>query len=327
MNLQNLATKNKDLSDHLQSLEIQIHENTIEDIVKKLRKAVVDELLGNETDEYQSFLSHEQLSMQAQRFLRNGEFMGEIGDLMVKALCNILQTPIILFTSVKDLPIIVCTPTHSPLKEVEFIYLTYNQYGQGHYDLALYAGGNEPQHSGIKRRFCSCASRRPIKGLPCCQDPSLKSYTTRCPCYNQQLACTAACNCCGCKNEFGTRPVETSGEPARKRRKHDTQVQPLKGIPGTDFAQRKGATIKTGSCSILEVFVTVAILHHLYGQQLDKSDIDPDEVHKLYTAVVYTVNVLNLNVPIFPRTLNEVHAMCTQFSKKQTFYSSVYFIP
>ena len=35
MNLQNLATKNKDLSDHLQSLEIQIHENTIEDIVKK----------------------------------------------------------------------------------------------------------------------------------------------------------------------------------------------------------------------------------------------------------------------------------------------------
>ena len=327
VNLQNLASKSKDLSDHLQSLGIQVHEDSVQDIIKKLRKAVVDELLGNNTAEYQSFLSHEQLSTQAQRFLKDGKFMGEVGDLMIKALCNVLQTPIILFTSVKGLPIIVSTPTHNPLKEVEFIYLAYNQYGPGHYDLALYAGGNEVESSSCKRHFCSCASRRPIKGLPCCQDPSLKAYSTRCPCYNKQLACTAACNCVGCKNEFGSRPMERCGEPGRKRRRHDTQGQPLKGIPGIEFAQHKGAPIKTGSCSILEIFTTVAILHHLYGQQLDTNDIDPDEVHQLYTAIVYTVNVLNLNIPIFPRTLNEVYSMCTQFSKKQTFYSAVYFIP
>ena len=165
----------------MQSLGIQVHEDSVQDIIKKLRKAVVDELLGNNTAEYQSFLSHEQLSTQAQRFLKDGEFMGEVGDLMIKALCNVLQTPIILFTSVKGLPIIVSTPTHNPLKEVEFIYLAYNQYGPGHYDLALYAGGNEVESSSCKRHFCSCASRRPIKGLPCCQDPSLKAYSTRCP--------------------------------------------------------------------------------------------------------------------------------------------------
>lgn len=100
--------------------------------------------------------------------------------------------------------------------------------------------------------------------------------------------------------------METSGEPVCKRRRHDTQEQPLKGIPGIEIAQLKGAPIKTGSCSILETFTTVAILHHLYGQELNENDIDPDEVHQLYTAVVYTVNVLNLNVPIFPGTLNEV---------------------
>lgn len=121
--------------------------------------------------------------------------------------------------------------------------------------------------------------------------------------------------------------MEMCGEPGRKRRRHDTQGQPLKGIPGIEFAQRKEVPIKTGSCSILEIFTTVAILHHLYGQQPDINNIDPDEVHQLYTTIVYTANVLNLNIPIFTRTLNEVYAMCTQFSKKQTFYSAVYFIP
>lgn len=328
VNLQHLATKSKDLSDHLQSLGIQVCEDGVPNIIKKLRKSVVDELLGSNTTEYQSFLSHEQLPTQAQRFLRDGEFMGEIGDLMVKALCNVLQTPIILFTSVKDMPIIVCTPTHNPLKEVDFIYLAYNQYGPGHYDVALYGGGNETQGTSRKRQFCSCASRRPIKGLPCCLDPTLKSYSTRCPCYNKQLACTTACNCVGCKNEFGSRPVVAgSDQPARKRRRHDTQEQPLKGIPGVDFAKRKGALIKTGSCSSLELFTTAAILRHIYGQELDTSDIDPDKVHQLYTAVVYTVNVLNLNIPIFPRTLNEVYGMCVQFSKKLAFYSAVHFVP
>ena len=116
VNLQKVASKSKDLADQLQSLGIQVSKDSIQDIIKKLRKAVVDELLGNNTAEYQSFLSQEQLSTEAQHFLKDGEFMGEVGDLMIKALCNVLQTPIILFTSIKGLPIIVSTPTHNPLK-------------------------------------------------------------------------------------------------------------------------------------------------------------------------------------------------------------------
>ena len=93
--------------------------------------------------------------------------------------------------------------------------------------------------------------------------------------------------------------METSGEPAHKRRKHDIQVQPLKGIPGIDFAQCKGATIKTGSCSILEVFTTVAILLYITCMDSNWTEViyyEPDEVHKLYTAVVHTVNVIILYV-------------------------------
>lgn len=121
---------------------------------------------------------------------------------MITALANVLQTPVVLFTSADGLPIIVTKPTHNPLKDVELIYLAYNQYGPGHYDLAVYSGDSEGSTSR-RRNFCSCASRRPINGTTCCQDPALRAYSTRCPCYNQQLACTAACNCVGCKNEFG----------------------------------------------------------------------------------------------------------------------------
>ena len=146
--------------------------------------------------------------------------------------------------SVKDMPIIVCTPTHNPLKEVDFICLAYNQYDPGHYDVALYGGGNETQGTSRKCHFCSCASRRPIKGLSCCLDPTLTSYSTRCPCYNKQLACTTACNCVECKNEFGSRPVVAgSDQPAHKQRRHNAWEQLLKGIPRVDFAKCKGALI------------------------------------------------------------------------------------
>lgn len=57
VNLQKVASKSKDLADQLQSLGIQVSKDSIQDIIKKLRKAVVDELLGNNTAEYQSFLS------------------------------------------------------------------------------------------------------------------------------------------------------------------------------------------------------------------------------------------------------------------------------
>ena len=49
------------------------------------------EWLGDHSQEYQSFLTRAQLVGEAHRFLENGEFAGELGDLVLTGLANVLQ--------------------------------------------------------------------------------------------------------------------------------------------------------------------------------------------------------------------------------------------
>lgn len=58
----------------------------VKHLTAKLREAVVQEWLGENTLYYQSFLTHQQLQVEAHRFLRDGEFAGDIGDLVLPAL-------------------------------------------------------------------------------------------------------------------------------------------------------------------------------------------------------------------------------------------------
>lgn len=76
----------------------------IDDMIKTLRKAVVQEWLGEHSESYQSFLTGQQLQAEADRFLRMGEFSGDMGNLMLLALSNIPQMPIVVFTSIQNLP-------------------------------------------------------------------------------------------------------------------------------------------------------------------------------------------------------------------------------
>lgn len=43
-------------------------------------------------------------------FLESGHFEGELGDLMVLTLANVLNIPIVLFTSVPNMPVLCVTP-------------------------------------------------------------------------------------------------------------------------------------------------------------------------------------------------------------------------
>lgn len=79
----------------------------------KLREAVVNEWMGEHTSEYQAFLTSDQLKAEADRFLTSGQFSGELGDLVLLALANVLATPLFLFTSVPSLPTLTVMPTHA----------------------------------------------------------------------------------------------------------------------------------------------------------------------------------------------------------------------
>lgn len=87
----------------------------IDDMIKALRKAIVQEWLGERSESYQSFLTGQQLQAEADQFLRMGEFSGDVGDLVLLALSHVLQMPIVVFTLIQNLPIIVQHPTTDSL--------------------------------------------------------------------------------------------------------------------------------------------------------------------------------------------------------------------
>ena len=102
--------------------------DSIHRIVELLRQAVVAEWLGEYSHEYTSFLAPAQLEREAERFLLSGEFSGDLGDLVVTALSNVLHSPIILFTSIDNLPLLVVTPTNTIMENPQPIHLTFTQY-------------------------------------------------------------------------------------------------------------------------------------------------------------------------------------------------------
>ena len=99
------------------------------DIVRSLRSAVVAEWTGEHSSQYQSFLTVHQLNEVAENYLH-------MSELILPALYNILSTPIVLFTNIDNLPIIVQYPTNTNNFNTETIYLTFDQLG-AHYGVAI----------------------------------------------------------------------------------------------------------------------------------------------------------------------------------------------
>ena len=51
----------------------------------------------------------------------DGQFAGGLGDLMVLTLANILNTPITLFTSIENMPLLCVTPTTQAADTTHFL--------------------------------------------------------------------------------------------------------------------------------------------------------------------------------------------------------------
>lgn len=139
-----LESGNADLRNILDGLGIHSHQPLIE-IASDLRRGVVKEWIGEHSKDYQQFMTEGQLLTQAEQFLQDGVYSLDIGDLAITALSNMLQSPIVLFTSKLNQPIHIQNPTYSPLRSSNPIYLAYLQIGSGHYDAVIC--GNEDQTS------------------------------------------------------------------------------------------------------------------------------------------------------------------------------------
>ena len=316
----------------LQHMSIDPKEQSNDDIVCLLRKAVVDEWLGDNTGNYQAFLTSDQLHKQARSFLKNGTFAGDIGDLVVQALANVLKSPIVVFTSVENMPTIVITPPHVVIENAQPLHLAYNAHGPGHYDAAVWVSPDtQPEELSEEAALpqqpaCSCG-RKSTKGTPC--SLQLNIYTTRCPCYNLQSGCNHKCRCKNCQNPYGIRLVPAERPSTGSKRKYEAhrwQKQSLKGTKAMKFMDEVDVPVKTGTFSTTETLLVSAIIQNIYNSdpQITLYEIDSLMVHSTYNTVRKVAEALNLQLPIHERLVNEIVQMCQSYFQRYDLFDRMH---
>lgn len=301
----------------------------VKELARVLRHATVAEWLGENSPHYQSFLTHDQLREQAQQFLRDGEYCSDIGDLVLPALVNTLSLPITVFTSAENMPVLTLLPISSIPSDSHPLFIAYNQDGSGHYDAvcpldAIQDRENIQQvQSQVER--CTCG-RNSSKGVSCAY--SLYHYSTKCPCFKAEKACSSMCRCKGCKNPHGQRPdVDKSharGAQKRKRDRHDSQAHPLRGKKTAKFMNETSEEMTTGTMSDFEYLLISAIIHYSYPEAEDWTDVDSFNTHiivKTFEAIRNIAQLMNMQLPMFKRNQEEIEKALKHYkSQFDVFY-------
>ncbi len=197
-------------------LSMGLPEDKLDDmyiIAKLLRRLVVREWQEN-TDNYQGYTLVDVCS-EASNYLADGEFSGDIGDLMVRTLLNILAIRITIFTSVENMPVLCVTPAFNCDTSVP-LYLTYVQAGAGHYDYAV-PSVTSSTTTIVQTHRCTCGRKPTGSIVGVC-------VSSRCPCNRRLQPSTSACRCKNCDNQIGKTPSPLT---SRRRQLHDAQRQPL----------------------------------------------------------------------------------------------------
>ena len=282
--------ENSNLTTYLKSIGIKT-EMSNEDKINVLRQLIVQEFTGPNRHLYEPFMitsTTDSYDTEAQKFLRPGHYDSELGNCVPLAMSNILQIPLVIFTSMENYPITQVIPRTRVLSEV-LIYLAYNHGDSGHYNLAVEvtraqsnsstteSTGKEPdKHLQVEvdvpsqhEAGCSCgrgAAGKTGKSEFC------KYYKSRCPCFRNLRSCNSKCSCRSCANPFGRKAQENGifGPLPRKRQKQDLQQD----IKQTDKGYMEKKTEEPIATSWLEdeLYVIEALFVYLL---VTRQDIKP----------------------------------------------------
>jgi len=128
-----LISNNDNLSnlekDSLKSRGIDTSLN-IDSLSVRLRELVVNEWKQNELF-YQDFAPRIVINQEAEKFLSLGYHHGDLADTMILALANIMQSTIIVFSSIECHPVFCITPRVQTIS-IPFM-VAFTQFGSGHY--------------------------------------------------------------------------------------------------------------------------------------------------------------------------------------------------
>lgn len=315
---------NVDLERILLGIGIQHHDSLVQ-IASALRLGVVKEWTGDHSKEYQKFMTEDQLHTQAEAFKQEGVYSLDIGDLAIAALSNMLQSPVVLFTSRLNQPLHIQYPTYSSVVSPNPIYVAFLQVGPGHYDAVVQSYEDRESYQAVDiASGCNCGRKSSFKGSAC--SFSLNHYSSRCPCYNGQRSCSQVCKCKGCINSFGTRSevVTVNLGQKRKRVAFDSQTTQLKGKRTVMFMEAVGEPVLIGGFSRMEFLVFCSIFQN---QMVDKSDwtslqsLNHQEVLAMYDSILELVKTLRLDLALFKRTITDIEKLVKNTSFKWEVFS------
>ena len=152
------------------------------------RQVFVSELTGQRERHYKDFTTDVDYSEEAKKYLNDGYYDSQLGNLMPLAMAEALESNFILFRTDDVQPLFVtpqCVSIHRT------IFLVYDPQGSGHYDAALTYQSTHalPKSKPIK---CSCGVNRKEASHSCCKQVH---YASRCICLKAGNPCTDFCRC------------------------------------------------------------------------------------------------------------------------------------
>ena len=295
----------------MKSLPVNI-EDSVDVISFALRNLLCQEWLVNQ-GRYEDYVSStDDFQEEASKFLANGFFTSSLGDVVVPALSNALHIPIIMITSITNMPLIHFKPcsyaVFTPL------IVAFNQYGAGHYDAVQFHSGSSDRVS-ILPSNCRCGVN--IKGGSTRKCVNSTNYRSRCPCLNNSTHCSSLCKCKNCDNPHGKKST-TISHPivSRKRQRHQLNSYKLKS---STFMIERDEVISKGEWSLFENILVSVIVNRL---QSIKGSARFEDVHAIYHKIVKLATYYKLGIPISFRSMSGIIQKIQQQKKHQEYLNS-----
>ena len=300
----------KDIEQVLLGLGVpRVSLNDVEYLQRLLRTLMVNEWQEH-TDNYQGYLT-EDLAPHSETFLQSGHYTGDLGDLMILTLANVLHIPITVFTSISNMPVLCVLPTTTQsIHSTQPIFLAFTQSGPGHYDAVVSAAesSNPSAEEWIK---CYCGRKQNTNAESC--------ISMRCPCLRKKKECTQLCRCKSCNNEHGTRPPPSA---TRKRRPYTEQRQPLEGSRTETFLKEKGEDINKGHLTMFEDLLLKSIIVYFILHGLC---ITAGHVFNVYQGIFHACQLCeSITFPLLERSERCVAKFLLRISIVVEFVKSVF---
>lgn len=304
---------------------LQLNENGIEKFADQLRKEFVQQAYRH-VDKYiksTTFSSKALYMKELSHFEEQGVFSGQIGDMVMSVLADLLQIPIVLLTSIEGLPIIQIIPDIICLHYQ--LYIAYNQYGPGHYDATIAQPDlpkvkpecNSPLLS-VAGSSCRCGTNKP-KGE---QDPSellvvctnTAARKTRCPCYKAGLDCNQMCKCVNCGNgksdQIESKMLHSELGLGSKRRRKSSYLKQT----SEKFLTENDLSVIAGPYTLNEHCVIQSIICYILANNLKREVLfSGTYIHKLYNSVSSVMG----DSSIRPKSLRSIETVLRELRKRK----------